>query len=139
MRSLLLALALMLAAIMPASAGVLAKVDLSSQHMKVYVNGKYKYTWPVSTGKKGHRTPLGTYTVYRMSKHHISRKYNNAPMPNSLFFRGGYAVHGTYSYKSLGRWPASRGCVRLSPSNSRILYNLAAAHGMRNTTVQVKR
>jgi lipoprotein-anchoring transpeptidase ErfK/SrfK len=41
-----------------------------------------------------------------------SRKYDNSPMPYSVFFRGGYAVHGTSYVKQLGR-PASHGCVRL--------------------------
>jgi lipoprotein-anchoring transpeptidase ErfK/SrfK len=41
-----------------------------------------------------------------------SRKYDMSPMPYSLFFRGGYAIHGTGSTRQLGR-PASHGCVRL--------------------------
>jgi lipoprotein-anchoring transpeptidase ErfK/SrfK len=58
-----------------------------------------------------------------------SRKYDNAPMPNSVFFLGGYAVHGTPHIRSLGR-PASHGCVRLHPENARTLYNLIADSGM---------
>jgi L,D-transpeptidase catalytic domain len=47
-----------------------------------------------------------------------SRKYHMSPMPHSLFFRGGYAIHGTGAIRQLGR-PASHGCVRLHPANAR--------------------
>jgi lipoprotein-anchoring transpeptidase ErfK/SrfK len=66
-----------------------------------------------------------------------SRKYDNSPMPHSIFFRGGYAVHGTNHVKSLGR-PASHGCVRLAPGNARALYNLVRAHGAKNTRIVVQ-
>jgi lipoprotein-anchoring transpeptidase ErfK/SrfK len=67
-----------------------------------------------------------------------SRKYDNSPMPHSVFFHGGYAIHGTNAVRSLGR-PASHGCVRLAPGNARILYNLVQAHGSRNTRIVVTR
>ena len=77
------------------AARIVAKVDLSSQTMTVTQNGVVKYRWKVSTGRKGYYTPTGTYSPKWLSKHHRSRKYNNAPMPYAVFFRGGYAVHGT--------------------------------------------
>ena len=67
-----------------------------------------------------------------------SRKYDNSPMPHSIFFHGGYAIHGTDAVKSLGR-PASHGCVRLHPRNARRLYNLVKAHGAGNTRIVVQR
>ena len=54
---------------------------------------------------------------------HYSSKYENSPMPHSIFFRGGYAIHGTGYIKSLGR-PASHGCIRLHPRNAAALYQL---------------
>ena len=42
-----------------------------------------------------------------------SRKYDWSPMPYSVFFRGGYAIHGTSAVKWLGT-PASHGCVRMA-------------------------
>ena len=45
-----------------AQAELVAKVDLSSQRMQVFVNGKKKYTWRVSTGKRGYTTPKGSFT-----------------------------------------------------------------------------
>ena len=112
----------------PASANVIAKIDISQQRMRVYVNGQHKYTWKVSTGRPGYGTPTGSYSVKRMHRTYYSRKYGGAAMPNSLFFRGGFAVHGTSYVSQLGR-PASHGCVRLHPSNARTLFNLVRAHG----------
>lgn len=128
----------MLAAPTPVEAGVVAKIDLSQQRMRVYVDGRHKYTWAVSTGRGRYRTPTGSYSVKRMHARYFSRKYNNAPMPHSLFFRGGYAVHGTNHISALGR-PASHGCVRLHPSNARALFNLVRRHGPGNSRIVIRR
>ena len=112
----------------PASAGVVARIDNATQRMTVSVNGAPAYSWPVSTARKGYRTPAGSYRVQRMVRMWYSRKYNMSPMPHSLFFRGGYAIHGTNAVGRLGR-PASHGCVRLSPGNASRLYSLVQQHG----------
>ncbi len=65
---------------------------------------------------------------------HYSSKYENAPMPHSVFFRGGYAVHGTDHVRSLGR-PVSHGCIRLAPRNAATLYHLIRQHGLRATRI----
>jgi lipoprotein-anchoring transpeptidase ErfK/SrfK len=57
-------------------------------------------------------------------------------MPHSVFFLGGYAIHGTYYVKSLGR-PASHGCVRLHPDNAAALFDLVRSAGMSNTQIIV--
>ena len=54
--------------------------------------------------------------------------YHMSPMPHSLFFHGGYAIHGTGAIRQLGR-PASHGCVRLHPANARALYGLVGYYG----------
>jgi len=65
---------------------------------------------------------------------HYSKKYDNAPMPNSIFFSGGYAIHATPHVGNLGR-PASHGCVRLSPTNARTLYSIVKQDP--NTTIRI--
>ena len=119
-----------------ALAGVRVSTNLSTQTMTVKVNGRVVHRWRVSSGKKGHRTPTGSYRPGRMYREYYSRKYDNSPMPHSIFFRGGYAIHGTGYTRSLGR-PASHGCIRLHPSNARRLYNLVRAHGKRNTRISI--
>ncbi len=119
-----------------AQAKVLARVNLSSQTMNVYVNGSLQHSWAISSGKAGYNTPRGTYGPTRLVKMHYSKKYNNAPMPNSIFFRGGFAIHGTGHTGALGR-PASHGCVRLSRGHAHQLYSLVKAHGARNTRISI--
>jgi lipoprotein-anchoring transpeptidase ErfK/SrfK len=124
---LLAALMLCLAAA-PASAAIVARIDNSQQRMRVYVDGGLAYVWPVSTARRGYRTPPGHYRVRRMERMWYSRKYDWSPMPHALFFRGGYAIHGTYSVRQLGR-PASHGCVRLAPAHARALFEMVRARG----------
>ncbi|RFC65076.1 L,D-transpeptidase [Fulvimarina endophytica] len=121
-----------------AEARLIAKVDLSSQSMTVSDNGKVLYRWPVSTARKGYRTPTGTWSAKRVHRMWHSRKYDMSPMPYSVFYNGGYAIHGTGAISKLGR-PASHGCVRLHPANAKRFYNLVRKHGMSNTRVVVQR
>lgn len=138
MRRFLVAALLGLALAMPgaAFAGVVAQINLSSQRMHVYVNGKPAYTWKVSTARPGYRTPTGTYKPYHLARRHYSTIYNGSPMPHSIFFYKGYAIHGSYETKHLGR-PASHGCVRLHPSNAARLYSLVQRYGASNTTIRI--
>lgn len=115
-------------------AEVQVHIDISSQSMAVRVHGfPYGY-WKVSTARSGYYTPRGTYSVKRMARVYYSKKYDNAPMPNSVFFLGGYAIHGTGHVRALGR-PASHGCVRLAPQNAAALYALVQKHGPGRTRI----
>jgi len=102
-------------------------VDLSTQTMHVESSAG-NYSWPVSTARAGFYTPRGEYAPTGMERMHYSRKYHNSPMPYSIFFRGGYAIHGSYATGALGR-PASHGCVRLSVDNARQLYDWVEKDG----------
>jgi lipoprotein-anchoring transpeptidase ErfK/SrfK len=113
-----------------------ARIDVSAQTMRVYENGALAYTWKVSTARKGYRTPRGSYRPTRLHRMWYSRKYDNSPMPHSVFFHGGYAIHGTNYLKSLGR-PASHGCIRLAPGNARTFFNMVRAHGSRATRIVI--
>ncbi len=114
---------------------VLINIDKSRQKMTVFIDGAEKYVWPVSTGQAGYSTPSGTYTATSMNEIWYSKEWDNAPMPHSIFFRkDGYAIHGTYEAKYLGR-PASHGCVRISRENAATLYALVKKVGLKNTEV----
>ena len=118
------------------AATVVARVDLSAQRMYVTVNGSHVGTWKVSTGRRGYSTPTGSWSAKWLSRHHRSRKYNNAPMPYAVFYRGGLAVHATYATSRLGR-RASHGCIRLAPAHARRFFNLVRRYGKRNTRIRV--
>ncbi len=111
-------------------------VDILSQRLKVYKNNKLLHNWKISTGKRGYSTPRGKYKPQLMQKMHYSRKYNNAPMPYSIFFRGGYAFHGTKATRRLGR-VASHGCIRLRTSNAKKLFYLVKQVGKNNAFVHI--
>lgn len=139
MRGLLAGLAtvlLLVAVPNAARANVQVEVDVGSQTMEVYVNGHLRHTWRVSTGRDGYETPGGEYSVKRMEEEWYSKEYDDAPMPHAVFFNGGYAIHGTYDVKRLGR-PASHGCIRLSPGNAARLFGLVEAHGPRHTRISI--
>ncbi|MFC4173934.1 L,D-transpeptidase [Microvirga sp. GCM10011540] len=122
----------------PVRADVLIKVDKSAQRMSVLIDGKRRYSWPVSTGRKGYATPTGSFTPSRLVKDHASKEWDGAPMPHSIFFtHRGHAIHGSHAIRRLGS-PASHGCIRLSPSNAAKLFALVRKEGMRNTKIVVR-
>ena len=118
------------------AARLVAHINLSNQTMTVKKDGRVLHRWPISSGRKGYRTPTGTYSVKRMHKMWHSRKYDWSPMPYSIFFRGGYAIHGTNYTKRLGR-PASHGCIRLHTANTKELYRLTRQVGAGNMRVRI--
>jgi L,D-transpeptidase catalytic domain len=118
-----------------ANAGILVAIDKSRQQMTVEVDGETRWVWPVSTGRSGYDTPSGTYRAFRMEKDHFSKEWDDAPMPNSIFFTQiGHAIHGSYDTRHIGM-PASHGCVRLAPENAAKLYELVEQTGVLKTTV----
>jgi hypothetical protein len=137
MRSLLIPVAALMLAAAPtaALAKVSITVDKDNQMMTVAVDGVQRYQWPVSTGNPSHETPNGSFQTFRMEPDHFSKEFDDAPMPNSIFFtKKGHAIHGTFSEKSLGM-PVSHGCVRLSRAHAATLYDLVKRDGLLTTTV----
>jgi lipoprotein-anchoring transpeptidase ErfK/SrfK len=118
-----------------ASAEIVVTVDKAKQRMFVVVDGEHRYTWPVSTGLGN--TPSGSYRPQVLSRNHRSRLFNNAPMPYAIFYSGHYAIHGTVAVAQLGR-RASKGCVRLHPSNAAMLFALVQQHGPANTRILIE-
>lgn len=115
---------------------LVARINLTNQTMTVQASGKTVHTWKVSTGAPGYATPPGQFKPAWMAKIWHSRQYDDAPMPHSVFFNGGIAVHATTSLGNLGR-AASHGCVRLAPGNAEKFYNLVSRHGMARTQIVV--
>ena len=118
------------------AASLVANVNISTQTMTVVKHGRVIHTWKVSTARRGYVTPRGTWRPKRLHKMWHSRKYDMSPMPYSVFYHGGYAIHGTNYVKSLGR-PASHGCVRLATANAAKFYALVKQIGPGNTRIVV--
>jgi hypothetical protein len=135
-----LALTVLLVACFPATGAFAAKVevliDLSTQSMMVEVAGGDRYDWAVSTARRGYRTPIGHFQPIRLERTWFSTRYHRSPMPYSIFFRGGFAIHGTNEISRLGR-PVSHGCVRLHPANARRLFELVRLYGKAETEITI--
>lgn len=72
---------------------------------------------PITHGRPGYRTPVGTFRVGWKDIDHKSSEFDNAPMPYSVFFNGGIAFHaGSLSQQS-------HGCIHLSTSAAKTYYN----------------
>lgn len=123
----LLALCGLVAMSASATAKVQIRIDLSSQRMMVR-SATGAHVWPVSTARAGYVTPRGAYAPTMLKRMHYSRKYHMSPMPHAIFFRGGYAIHGTAATGALGR-PASHGCVRLAPGAAARLFQMVQREG----------
>lgn len=96
-----------------AALGTSACVDISAHQAWLLQDGKISYgPVPMLPGRKGNPTPVGTFHVLSKEKLHISREFDNAPMPNSVFFYPGDAFH-TGSLRTY-----SHGCVHLSATAS---------------------
>jgi hypothetical protein len=131
---------LILLAVLASCGSALADVNVvvskSQQQMVVTIDGGPTYRWPVSTGRSGYNTPSGSFNAIRLERVYYSKKYDDAPMPNSVFFYGGYAIHGTLEERKLGN-AVSHGCVRLARENAALLYAAVQAHGMSRTHIRI--
>jgi hypothetical protein len=94
-------------------------VSLPEQKAYVYRNGVLIGASTVSTGKPGHATPTGVFTILQKREDHYSNLYNDAPMPYMQRLTwSGVALHAG----RLPGYPASHGCVRMPYEFARLLY-----------------
>jgi lipoprotein-anchoring transpeptidase ErfK/SrfK len=132
-----LAVTALISASSTARAEIVIAIDTAAQRMTVSVDGSKRWTWPASTGASGYLTPIGNYRVLRMEEHYVSKEWDDAPMPHSIFFtKRGHAIHGSSHTKLLGR-PVSHGCVRLNPANAARLFQIVRSRDLNATTVTV--
>ncbi|HUD27752.1 MAG TPA: L,D-transpeptidase [Novosphingobium sp.] len=105
------------------SGPVLVYVDLSRQLATVYRNGVRIGVTSVSSGKAGHETPTGVFTILQKDADHHSSKYNNAAMPyQQRLTWDGIALHAG----GLPGYPESHGCVHLPYGFSRSLFQITS-------------
>ena len=98
-------------------------VSIPLQRAYVYRGGTLIAVTTVSTGRRGHSTPTGTFNILQKHREHYSSLYNNAPMPfMQRLTWGGVALHAGHIP---GR-PASHGCVRLPLAFARHLYGVTS-------------
>ncbi|MGO4624631.1 L,D-transpeptidase family protein [Ensifer sp. 2YAB10] len=97
-------------------------VSKDQQSLVVYDGDAVIATSPVSTGKAGHATPTGIFSILEKRRHHKSNIYSNAPMPfMQRLTWSGIALHGS---NHVPDYPASHGCVRLPSAFAASLYKM---------------
>lgn len=96
-------------------------VSIARQRAVLYRNGVPIAVTTVSTGRDGHRTPTGVFTILQKQERHFSSIYDNAPMPfMQRLTWAGVALHGG----QLPGYRASHGCIRLPHPFARLLFGV---------------
>ena len=119
-----------------AEAKVHINIDLDKQVMHVTSDTGQGFDTKISSGKPGYDSPAGSFGVLWMDKEHHSDTYDDAYMPDAIFFAPGYAIHGFG--KSPWGHKASHGCIRLHPDNAKIFNRLVRTYGIDSTWIRVR-
>lgn len=107
------------------SGPVVTVVSLDEQRVYVYRNGVAIGVSTISSGRRGHETPEGTFTILQKARFHKSDLYDDAPMPYMQRLTwDGVAIHAG----SLPGYPASHGCIRLPAAFASKLFDVTR-HG----------
>lgn len=120
-------------------AAVRIRVNLSTQRLTVE-GSEVNKTFKISSGLAPKYATPGSGKCFApdfIEAMHYSSLYNKAPMPNSVFFNGNIAIHGTEAEWLLGK-PASHGCIRLSKANAKTLYDVVKANGKSKASICVE-
>ena len=105
---------------------LLVYVDLTRQLATVYRNGVRMAVSTISSGKPGHDTPTGVFTILQKDANHHSSKYNDAPMPyQERLTWDGVALHAG----GLPGYPESHGCVHLPLQFAKLLFGIESLGG----------
>lgn len=116
----------------PARGKLRVLVSIAEQKAYVFRGGRLVASSRVSTGRRGHETPTGTFPITQKKVRHFSNLYDNAPMPYmQRLAQSAIALHAGH----VPGYPASHGCIRLPRAFARQLYAMTD-HGTRVTVVR---
>jgi lipoprotein-anchoring transpeptidase ErfK/SrfK len=107
---------------------VIAVASTKTHKTQVYVNGKLKYDWDISSGKPGDDTPDGSYLTIEKANpvRMVGPGYDlEVPWSVRFTFSGDYYHDAYWSVGEQGFENVSHGCVNLAPANAETYYNLA--------------
>lgn len=113
---------------------VVAVASTSAHYTLIYVDGKMKYDWPISTGRKTMPTPDGTYLTVQKGNpvRMIGGKKGTPGYYNELVnwavrftYSGDYYHSAPWSVVDQGTTNVSHGCVNLPPEDAKIYYQMA--------------
>jgi lipoprotein-anchoring transpeptidase ErfK/SrfK len=102
------------------------EIDLSSQRLYAHVGQQTVLTAVVSTGTRYYPTVRGRFRIY--AKYRSTRMtgpgYDLPNVPWTMYFYGGYAIHGAYWHNNFGT-PMSHGCVNMKIPEAKWLFDWA--------------
>jgi Uncharacterized protein conserved in bacteria len=105
---------------------LLIVVSIPQQRLFLFQGQSIAGVSTVSTGKRGHRTPSGTFEILEKRRKHFSNLYDSAPMPfMQRLTWGGVALHAGH----IPGYPASHGCIRLPKGFAKLLFGLTRIGG----------
>jgi lipoprotein-anchoring transpeptidase ErfK/SrfK len=103
------------------------QVNLTQQKLIAWEGRKPVYAIVVSTGKKSTPTRTGVFQI--QTKHKSTRMrgrgYDVPKVPHTMYYSGGYAIHGAYWHRKFGT-PVSHGCVNVAPNHAKWLFDWAS-------------
>ncbi|MDZ7961310.1 MAG: L,D-transpeptidase [Aulosira sp. DedQUE10] len=103
------------------------QINLSKQRLIAWEGKTPVYATMISTGKKSTPTRIGTFKI--QSKHKSTRMrgrdYDVPDVPYTMYYQGGYGIHGAYWHKKFGT-PVSHGCINVAPNHAKWLFNWAS-------------
>jgi lipoprotein-anchoring transpeptidase ErfK/SrfK len=107
---------------------MVAVASTQTHRTQIYINGKLRYNWPISSGKPGDATPDGSYlTIEKENPVRMVGPGYNLLVPWSVrfTFSGDYYHDAYWSVGQQGFENVSHGCVNLAPADAKIYYELA--------------
>jgi len=109
-----------------ADGGRWIEIDISDQRLTAWEGDSSVFQTTVSTGKPGHRTLPGSFSIYRKYEKTRMRgeDYDTPDVPWTMYYSGGFAIHGAYWHNDFGT-PVSHGCVNLPVADAQSLFNWA--------------
>ena len=103
------------------------EIKLSSQRLIAWEGKTPVYAILISTGKDSTPTYPGVFAIQTRARvaHMKGADYDVADVPYTMYYDGGYAIHGAYWHHRFGT-PVSHGCINLAVNHARWLFNWAA-------------
>lgn len=103
------------------------QINLSTQRLIAWEGNKRVYAIVISSGKSSTPTRIGSFKI--QSKHKSTRmrgrNYDVPNVPYTMYYQGGYGIHGAYWHRRFGT-PVSHGCINLAPNHAKWLFNWAS-------------
>ena len=103
------------------------EINLSTQRLTAWEGGQAVFAAAVSTGTTATPTHPGIFSLQRklISDRMRGEDYDVPNVPFTMYYYGGYAIHGAYWHNNFGT-PMSHGCTNMRPKDAQFVYNFTS-------------